>query len=122
MQLSKEAKTVPLLWFYSTATWPGDGPYLDAAYQQIVQDRLIPHYKGKNTTVGDRFVEYFSDEKNKKEIMGNFLRLNLYIKDLTVETIEDVPAYTALDLISDIGGCLISIFLHIYKSICLFDS
>ncbi len=91
---------------FSSVAWPGDGPYLNAAYHQIVENQVIPHYRNKNTTVGDKFVDYFSDANNKKEIMSNFLKLTVYIKDLAVETTEDVEGYSVLDLVSDIGMCI----------------
>ncbi len=38
--------------------------------------------------------------------MRNFVRVTLYIKDLTVQTTQQVQAYSALDLLSDIGTWL----------------
>ncbi len=35
--------------------------------------------------------------------MENFARFTLYIQDLTVQTSRQVPAYSDLDLLSDIG-------------------
>ena len=57
-------------------------------------------------------IDYFSDEKNKKDVMSNFVRLTVYIKDLTVETIEDVAGYSKIDLISDIGQSIKRSFFY----------
>ena len=48
-------------------------------------------------------MDYFADESNKKEILSNFVKLTVYIRDLSVEELEDVASYGAVDLVSDIG-------------------
>ncbi len=94
---------------YSTTSWPSSGPQLDAAYKEIVKQQLIPELKEQSARrkvyppLTQRIIDYFSDESNKREIMSNFVRVKVYIKDLTVETIEDVVGYSEVDLISDIG-------------------
>ncbi len=94
---------------YSTSSWPTNGPQLDAAYREIVEQTLIPELlkersrKKLSLPLTQKIINYFSDQKNKREIMSNFVRVTVYIKDLTVETIEDVVGYSEVDLISDIG-------------------
>ncbi len=97
--------------FYSLAGWPGDGPELDEAYRKIVLENIIPHFKsfysmddsGQNPKVVKDVIDYLSDRSKKTEIMRNFIRLTVYIKDLAVETIQDVVGYSEMDLLSDIG-------------------
>ncbi len=102
---------------YSTASWPTNGPQLDAAYNEIVKQQLIQKLKKQNalrkphTRLTRKVIDYFSDESKKREIMSNFVRVTVYIKDLTVETIEDVAGYTEVDLISDIGKIIDHILL-----------
>ncbi len=98
---------------YSLAGWPTDGPELEEAYRKIVLDTVMPYFQsyannGYNKSeqylaVLNKVIKYFSDSTKKKEIMSNFLRLTVYIKDLAVETIEDVVGYSEVDLLSDIG-------------------
>ncbi len=88
---------------YSVSRFPGTNLELDAAYKRIVLDRVIPYYKNHNTSLSQDMVTYFSNMKDRQNIMKNFLRFTLYIKDLTVQISEQVPAYTELDLLSDIG-------------------
>ena len=64
---------------------------------------MIPHFKKDNLTLAKELVDYFSNKDNKEEVMRNFARFTVYIKDLTVLTSQQVPAYSELDLLSDIG-------------------
>ena len=104
--------------FYSLAKWPINGPELDAAYEQLVTNILIPyiqsnasvnasdsHYETmlKHPLVREKVLQYLSNENNKREILSHYLRMTVYIKDLTIETIEDVEGYSMIDLISDVG-------------------
>ena len=89
--------------YYSISQFPGMGPELGAAYQRIVQKKVIPYYKSLNGSLAAEALGYFSDTDNKEEIMKNFIRFTLYIKDLTVEIAQQVPAYGLLDLLSDMG-------------------
>ncbi len=105
--------------FYSLASWPGDGPFLDQAYKTIVLDKVIPYFQSKGNSshqdlsVANKMIKYLSDSSNKKEIMSNFLRLTVYIKDLAVETTEDLVGYSGVDLLSDIGR-----YCYIIQRIC----
>ncbi len=101
--------------FYSLATWPSEGPELDKAYQELVVNKMIPFFKSNKTDenslynilkapwLSERLIRYLSDARNKKDIMSNFMRVTVYIKDLAMETIEDVAEYSWVDLLSDIG-------------------
>ncbi len=60
-------------------------------------------YEKYNTSVSRQLVEYFSNIENREEILQNFARFTLYVKDLTVQMTEEQPGYTELDLLSDIG-------------------
>ena len=95
---SREYKTT-----ISTSRWPSAGPELDAAYQSIVKDTVIPYFQQLNTSLADGSIGYLSDEKNRYEIMENFARVTVYIKSMRVQRVEQVKAYTVVDLISDIG-------------------
>ncbi len=88
---------------FSISRYPAHGPDLDAAYKNIVMDKVIPMYEKYNTSVTRQLVEYFSEIENREEIMQNFARFTLYVKDLTVQMTEEHPGYTELDLLSDIG-------------------
>ena len=93
--------------YYSISQFPGMGPELGAAYQRIVQKKVIPYYKSLNGSLAAEALGYFSDTDNKEEIMKNFIRFTLYIKDLTVEIAQQVPAYGLLDLLSDMGEYIV---------------
>ncbi len=88
---------------YGASTWPGEGPELWASYDKIVKQKVIPYYKQLNSTMAEHAVRYFERSENARDIMRNFVRLTVYIKDLTVHTTEQVPAYSTVDLLSDIG-------------------
>ncbi len=88
---------------YSLAAWPSPGFELNSAYAKIVEEKVIPHFKKDNLTLAKELVDYFSNKDNKEEVMRNFARFTVYIKDLTVLTSQQVPAYSELDLLSDIG-------------------
>ncbi len=90
-----------------TSKWPSLGPELDAAYETIVMDKVIPYLKQLNSTLTQKPIQYLSKRDNKAEIMQNFARVTIYIKNLKVDRIEQVAAYTALDLVSDIGEWII---------------
>ncbi len=91
--------------FYSISQFPGTNLEVDAAYKRIVLEKVVPFYKNRKRTnpLADDMVQYFSNISNRDDIMKNFVRFTVYIKDLTVQTSEQVPAYTELDLLSDIG-------------------
>ena len=120
--------------FYSLANWPSDGPELEAAYQQLIVDKMVKDFnestqqKQDSVTVPDTwwtlingtFPDYYYDifkdpwlkktilayllnPANRREILKDFTRLTIYVKDLTVETTEDVPGYPWESLLSDIG-------------------
>ena len=96
-------KSVNYETFYSTSKFPGSSLELNSAYRKIVQERVVPYYERFNTSLSREMVKYFSDSKNRDSILQNFARFTIYIKDLTVQTSEQVPAYSELDLLSDIG-------------------
>ncbi len=109
---------------YSLADWPSSGHGLDEAYRKIVLQKVIPYFNSNDTKVctpircysahgnirqnplvAGNLIKYLANFKNKKEIMSNFLRLTVYIKQLDVETTQDVVGYSLVDLLSDIGKC-----------------
>ena len=89
--------------FYSLTHWPSEGIHLNAAYRKVVQENVIPYFNNSKHPVEKDLVRYFADESNKKEIMSNFLKLTVYIRDLSVEELESVASYGPVDLVSDIG-------------------
>ena len=89
--------------FYSVSKFPGSSLELNSAYKKIVEEKVVPHYKRINTSFAQEMVNYFSNSKNREKILQNFARFTIYVKDLTVQTSEQVPAYSELDLLSDIG-------------------
>ena len=92
---------------YSFTSWPSEGIHLNAAYRQVVQENVIPYFNKSDVPVVKNLAAYFTDESNKKAILSNFLKLTVYIRDLSVEEFEDVPLYKPVDLLSDIGNSLI---------------
>ena len=88
---------------YGNSQWPGNGPELDSAYEKIVKKKIIPYFERQNSSLAEAPLRYFAQWDNRQNIMRNFVRITLYIKDLTVQTTQQVEAYTALDLLSDIG-------------------
>ncbi len=88
---------------YGASTWPAEGPELQASYDKIVRQKVIPYYKRLNSSLAEHAVRYFEKAENAQAIMKNFVRLTVYIKDLTVQTTAQVPAYSTVDLLSDIG-------------------
>ncbi len=106
---------------YSLASWPTEGPQLEAAYQELVVKKMIPFFMSNRSDYNDtsnyyavnnilrtpwlsaKLIQYLSNANNKKDILSNFVRITVYIKDLTVETVQDVAEYSWVDLLSDIG-------------------
>ena len=89
---------------YGSSAWPADGPELQASYDKIVRQKVIPYLREQNTSLADISMNYFTNIKEKRSIMRrNFVRVTVYIKDLTVSKTEQVAAYSELDLLSDIG-------------------
>ena len=86
-----------------TSRWPRRGPELDSAYRGIVNRTVIPIFERKGKFLLDGAIGYLSQESNKRDIMENFARVTVYFKSLKVERIEQVAAFTLLDLFSDIG-------------------
>ncbi len=89
--------------YYSFTSWPSGSIHLDAAYQQIVQQNVIPFFNKSKLPVAQDLVAYFANESNKKEILNDFIKFTIYIKDLSVQEFEDVAYYGPVDLVSDIG-------------------
>ncbi len=89
--------------FYSTSKFPGNSLELNSAYRKIVLNKVVPYYRNRDSPFSQDMVNYFSNVSNRRAIMENFARFTLFIKDLTVQTSEQVPAYSQLDLLSDIG-------------------
>ncbi len=83
--------------------WPAPGPETDEAYDKIVLKSVIPSFTKLNTSMGDLVVDYLSQWENREEILHNFARVTVYMKSLAVQRIEEVEAYSELDLISDMG-------------------
>ena len=87
----------------SDSQWPGPGPELDAAYEAIVGELVLPYFRSLNSSVFAGTIDYLADKENRVEIMKNFARVTFYVRSLRVEIVEEVADYTFLDLISDIG-------------------
>ncbi len=87
----------------ATSEWPTPGPELDAAYSAIVLEKVIPTLKNYNNSIFDSTISYLSDSSQRAEIMKNFVKVTVYLKSLSVQRIEEFAAYSALDLISDVG-------------------
>ena len=119
--------------YYSLATWPNDGPELDAAYQELVLGKMIKEFFNNSKPpnfhfewilnhpwIREKAMSYLTNPDNKREILKDFMRVTVYIKDLTVETTEDVAEYTWDSLLSDIGNFLCAI-KHSYDNIIILD-
>ena len=83
--------------------WPSPGPELDAAYNRIVKKTIIPYFQNLNSSLTDGPIRYLSNKSNRQEIMENFARVTVYVKSMRGKKIEQIAAYTFIDLISDIG-------------------
>ena len=57
---SKEYKTT-----VSTSRWPSAGPELDAAYQSIVMEIVIPYLQNLNTSLVEGPIQYLSNKTNR---------------------------------------------------------
>ena len=94
--------------------WPSPiGPEIDSAYFSIVQEKVIPYFERFNTTLTTDAIKYLNNANNSREIMNNFARVTVYIKSLKVDRVEQIPSYTAVDLISDIGMSYIFFLKHV---------
>ena len=76
---------------------------MNEAYTTIVQEKVIPYFEKMNTSLIVNVTRYLSDTDKREEILKHFARVTVYKRSLKVERIEQVVAYTFLDLISDIG-------------------
>ncbi len=93
---------------------------MDIAYEQFVKKKMIPILRGdpeylsgfgfdlmetirQSPWLTEQVIDYLSNPDNKEDILSDFVRLTVYYKDLTVETIKDVAGFTWVDLLSDIG-------------------
>ncbi len=85
------------------ARWPAPGPETDEAYEKLVTNSVIPSFKKLNTTMGDLVMDYLSQWEKREEILQNFARVTVYMKSRAVQRIEEVEAYSEMDLISDMG-------------------
>ncbi len=63
----------------------------------------MKEFEKMNSTMSDRILEYLKDYTNRAEILKNFARVTVYNEKLSIERVEQVVAYTGVDLISDIG-------------------
>ncbi|CAH1798814.1 unnamed protein product [Owenia fusiformis] len=91
----------------SNAYWPFE----------YIQQQFLENMFGSSDTKSKRshvlFDEILGNVSDAREaviesgvIRKNFLRLNIYFKDLTIETTEQTKEYTGDALMSDIGGTL----------------
>ncbi len=89
----------------SQSAWPATGIETDTAYVKLIEQGLIKDFEKINSTIADRILEYLDDDQNRVEILKNFARVTVYNEKLSIERVQQVEAYTGVDLISDIGGC-----------------
>ncbi len=69
----------------------------------MIEEGLAKEFEKMNSTMSDRILEYLLDYTNRAEILKNFARVTVYNEKLSIERVEQVVAYTGVDLISDIG-------------------
>ena len=84
--------------------WPSPGPETNVAYMNIVKDGLIPELEKFNVSIANDAIKYLSVKENTAEIMQDFARVTIYVKDLRVESFEQISIFSILDLISAIGN------------------
>ena len=53
---------------YSMSSWPAKGTELNFAYEQIVENAVMPFLKNINTTEAEEFYDYYGNESNKDEM------------------------------------------------------
>ena len=109
----------------SSSQWPAAGSELNTAYAKLVHSKTgalgvwlnrtmseNPSSINSNVTAcgsnltSNRIAQQIYDYLGSAEpevVLKNFVRVSVYVKTRTVEQIEEVAAYTRVDLISDIG-------------------
>ncbi len=88
---------------FSHSVWPSSGIEQDTAYVKLVKNDLAKQYEKVNTTESRKIISYLMNEDNRTEIMKDFARVTIYNERLSTTQVQQVPAYSAEDLISDIG-------------------
>ncbi len=88
---------------FSHSVWPSPGIETDTAYVKLIKNDLAKQYENMNTTESDKIVGYLLNEDNRNEIMKDFARVTIYNERLSTTQVQQVPAYSGEDLISDIG-------------------
>ena len=89
----------------SQSAWPATGIETDTAYVKLIEQGLIKDFEEINSTIAEKILEYLDNDQHRVEILKNFARVTVYNEKLSIERVQQVEAYTGVDLISDIGGC-----------------
>ena len=87
--------------------WPAEGSQTIEAYEKVIHDDDVKLYnylysKGKDEDV-ENIINYLQNYSNSADVMQNFARLTIYASSPSVMQVEQLPAYTLINLISDIG-------------------
>ena len=91
---------------YSMSSWPAKGPELNFAYEQIVENAVMPFLKNTNITEAEEFYDYYGNESNKDEIMSNFVKVTLYYQSLSVTRTIQIKVYSIVDILCNVGGLM----------------
>ena len=91
---------------YSMSSWPAKGPELNFAYEQIVENAVMPFLKNTNITEEEEFYDYYGNESNKDEIMSNFVKVTLYYQSLSVTRTIQIKVYSIVDILCNVGGLM----------------
>ncbi len=89
--------------------WPAEGPELNYARYKLRELALGDKSKFLNMEIGGKsetytkLEAYIRDTPRRKFMDDNFAKLTVYAESLDVTVIEEVAAYTRLDLLSDFG-------------------
>ncbi len=92
---------------YSVTEWPL-GPELDITYYRLMDiDNFMEEFNKTNPNAlkKEMYKKHFSFE-NRVSGLKDLAKINVYISDTTVSRTEEMAAYTANDLLSDLGGQL----------------
>ncbi len=87
--------------------WPAEGSQTFEAQSKINSEEDVKLYKyffakGYDEDVL-KIIHYLADYDEGRDVMGNFARLTVYASSPSVMQVQQIPAYTMITLISDIG-------------------
>ncbi len=87
--------------------WPAEGSQTFEAQHKINSEEDVKLYKYFLSKGYEedalKIINYLADYDAGRDVMGNFARLTVYASSPAVMQVQQIPAYTLITLISDIG-------------------